>query len=135
MSQEWIISHFSSITGWEVVSAYTEDWPRVAAFASYRGNNVIESFQVYLDRTIADDIAFCIYRGHRETRQLDVISLYSEWLTCGSSLMYLYLHERVIHQFGYLQIILSPLSEFSPSTFHRRDLAAILEDFKSHLVP
>lgn len=97
----WIITHFLRISGWELVPNYTDDWPRAATFA-LRGNQAIESFQVYLDRHVTDDIALCPYDGHCETRQVDIFSLYSGWLTCGLALMYVYLPERVMHQFRYL---------------------------------
>lgn len=89
---------------------------------------------MYLDRTLVDDIAFYPYRGHYETRQLDIISLYSGWMTCGLALIYLYLPERVMRQFVYLQIILRHPSEFVPPTIHCRDLDVIFDDFKSHLI-
>lgn len=49
--------------------------------------------------------------------------------------MYPYLSEQVMHQFGYLKIILRPPHEYAPPSVPRRDLQAILNDFESHLIP
>ena len=49
--------------------------------------------------------------------------------------MYLHLPEQVMHQYGYLQIISRPPSKSALLTVRRRDLDAIVEDFKNHLVP
>lgn len=48
--------------------------------------------------------------------------------------MYHCLPKRVMCQFDYLHIISRPPHEFAPPDVHRRDLQAIFDDFKSHLV-
>lgn len=72
---------------------YIVDWPHVAAFAPYRGNQTIDPFQVYLDNLVIDNIAFGPYCSHHQTCQLDVILLCSGWLARGPGMMYVYLVE------------------------------------------
>lgn len=55
---------------------------------SLRGNQATDFFQVALDRIMVDDIIWMSYNNHRETRPLEVMTLYSGWLTCGFRLMY-----------------------------------------------
>lgn len=45
----------------------------------------------------------------------------------------MYLPERVMHQFGYLQVILRHPSKFVAPTIRRLDV--IFKDLDSHLVP
>lgn len=95
---------------------------------------MFETFIVSLGCMVLDEVCFCPYEGHRQTRPFDVISLYSGWMGYGTSLMYHYLPERVMRQFGYLQIILRPPYESAILGVCCRDLQEILDDFESNLV-
>ena len=46
----------------------------------------------------------------------------------------MYLLERVMYPFEYLQVILRHPSDYAPPTVHHRDLGVILEDLDSHVV-
>lgn len=95
----WILQHFSRISDWKNVLTYSKDMSRATAFSSLRGNQTIESFKVYLDRLVVEDMHFNNYVDHRETRPFDKIVLYSSWLTCGSRLTSPHVPECVMRQF------------------------------------
>ncbi|CAK8568848.1 unnamed protein product [Lathyrus sativus] len=103
----------SYITGFEIVSAYDEDWPHTFAFISCMRNGAVEPFRVSLERMVPNDICFFPYEGHCQTCSFDVISLYSSLAAC----------------------ILRPPYEADHLGVYRRDLGAILDDFERRLVP
>lgn len=114
---------------------YTEDWPCACTFARYRGNQTIESFRVFIDRTVVYDICFFLYKRYLQTRPLEDIAFCFRWLTCGSCLMYPHLPEQIIRQFKFLQTIPRPPFLSAPSTVCNKDLYVILDDFYNHPVP
>lgn len=65
--QAWILQHFFHISGWAGVPTYTKDMSRATAFALLRGNQMTDSFRVYLDRLVAEEIHFKSYITHRKT--------------------------------------------------------------------
>lgn len=94
--QVWILQHFPCIFDWASVSTYTEDISCATAFSSIIGNQTTESFRVYLDRLVIEDINFNNYVDHHETRPFQEIVLYSGWLVCESRLTNPHLLECVI---------------------------------------
>lgn len=84
---------------------------------------------------VAEDIHSHMYVDHRETRPLDDIVFYSEWLACGSCAMYPHLPERVMRQFDYIQFVLKHPSEYASPAMTWRDMGAMHHDYLNHLVP
>lgn len=74
--------------------------PHASASVPLRGNQETESYRVYLDCLVVEDITVCSYVTHDDRCPFDDIALYSGWLACGSSLTYPRLSERVMQQFG-----------------------------------
>lgn len=80
---------------------YTRDWPRACTFAPYIRNQAIESFCVFIDISVADDICFFLYDDHCQNCPLDDIAFYYGWLAYGLRLMYPHLFEWVMRKFGF----------------------------------
>lgn len=59
----------------------------LAPFSIFIRNHVIYPCRVFIDCTLSDDIYLCSYDDHHQTRPLDNITLYSEWLAYESRLM------------------------------------------------
>lgn len=78
------------------VATYTKDMPRAAAFVPLRKNQATESFRVYLDCLVAEDVYFNNYIDHRGMHPFDEIVLYYGLLTCGSHFTTPHLPERVM---------------------------------------
>ncbi|XP_058763616.1 uncharacterized protein LOC131637068 [Vicia villosa] len=100
-----------------------------------KGNDVVLSFRVYIDRTQHDDVVWMSYTTHRDTISFDHISLYSGWLAFGTNIMCRYFPERWMRQFGYVQIISRSSSEASLINIVRIEVNEIAANFKSRLVP
>lgn len=96
--------------------------PHATTFAPLRGNQATESFRVYLDRLVIDDMHFNNYVDYRETWPFDEIMLYSGWLACGSRLTAPHLHECVMCQFSYTQTILRDHVVFAPPALTHRQM-------------
>lgn len=62
--QEWILSHFHHIHGFECLLSYIEDYPCVCMYHPCRGNDVVKLFCVYIDQTEHDDIKWISYTSH-----------------------------------------------------------------------
>ncbi|CAL5198435.1 unnamed protein product [Lathyrus oleraceus] len=92
----WILQNFLHISGWASVPTYTENMLCATEFSLLKGNQSIESFRMYLECLVADDMHLNNYVYHRETRPFDDIVLYSGWLACGSRLTARHLPERVM---------------------------------------
>ncbi|GAU29856.1 hypothetical protein TSUD_379460 [Trifolium subterraneum] len=58
-----------------------------------------------LDRMEVDEVTFCPYEDHRQTRPFQDISWYSGWIMCGSAMLCPHLPERVLRQYGNVQAI------------------------------
>ncbi|XP_058726595.1 uncharacterized protein LOC131597955 [Vicia villosa] len=108
--------------------------PRDAMYLPHIGNQVVPPFQMYLDRTVHDDILWTPFEDHREIIPFDSISLYSEWLACGTDTMVGYLPELCMQQFGYVQTTLRSQTQVVRDTIARRDLDDIFEDWEQHMV-
>lgn len=67
----------ASSSSWFCVSAYYEDMLCAFSFSLLRGNQVTDSFRLYLDHLVAEDMHFNTYIDHRETRKFNDIVLYS----------------------------------------------------------
>lgn len=65
-SQEWILQHFPCLSGLACVDDYEEAFPRSCSFFTLEGNQTTESFWVYLNRNVGDDINFTPYGDHCE---------------------------------------------------------------------
>lgn len=85
-----------------------------------------ESYYVYLDFLIAENIHFHSYVTHRETRLLEDITFYSGWLACSSLMMYPHLPEPAMQQFDYMQYILRDPYAPAPPAMARRDVDIML---------
>ncbi|XP_050875986.1 uncharacterized protein LOC127079651 [Lathyrus oleraceus] len=107
----------------------------VTAFIPLRGNQVTESFRVYLDRLVAKDMHFHIYVDQRQTRPFDEIVLYSGWLPYKSHLTAPHLSECVMRKFGYTQIILRHPIVYAPLALIRRHIKDMFDDYDSHMIP
>lgn len=68
------------------------------------------------------------------THPLDDITFYSSWLTCGLRLMYPHMHERIMRQFGYMELVPSDSSQSAPPAMSRRDMDTMFHDYLNHLV-
>lgn len=78
--QAWILQHFLHISNWASVLTYSEDMLRTIAFSPLKGNRATDSFRVYLNHLVAEDMHFNSYVDHCETRPFDEILIYSGWL-------------------------------------------------------
>lgn len=74
--QAWILQHFPHIYRWASVETYTKDMMCATAFSPLRVNQTTESFKVYLDYLVVEDIHFNSYVDHRQTQPFNNIMLY-----------------------------------------------------------
>lgn len=100
----------------------------------HRGNDIVWSFRMYIDRTQHDEINWRPYTTHRDIFTLDPILFYSWWLACGRHMMWWYLPEECTRQFGYVNIILRSPFESASNSIVCRHLYDILADYEIHLV-
>src|SRR3954471_13638934 len=84
MFQSWIISYFSRIHGFHIDPVYVDAMPRAARYVLQWGNNAVEPYRGYLDRTMHDDITWRPFSDYTQIVPFDGISLYSGWLACGT---------------------------------------------------
>lgn len=99
-----------------------------------RGNQAIESFIMYLNRLVIEDMHFNNYVDHREMRPFDEILLYYGWLACGSFLIFPHLPECIMQQFSYTQTIHRHLVVSISPTMTRREMDGMFYEYLSHLV-
>ena len=95
----------------------------------------MESFRVYIDRLVHEDIHFSAYVDHRVTIPFDEVCLFTGWLACGMRKTAAYMPERVMRQFGFTQTIPRDPTVCAPPTVKRSDMDALFDDFEHHLVP
>ena len=82
-----------------------------------------------------EDIHFSAYTDHCETITFDEVSLFTGWLACGTRKTAAYMPERVMHQFGYTQMIPRYLVVCTPRTVKMREMDELFDDFENCLVP
>ncbi|XP_058746819.1 uncharacterized protein LOC131619772 [Vicia villosa] len=96
----WIISYFHRIHDFAIDPMYDDAMPRAARYVLQRGNNAMDPYRVYLDRTVHGDIYWTSFIDYRHAIPFDRIALYSGWLACGTITMVRCLPERCMRQFG-----------------------------------
>ncbi|KAI5416015.1 uncharacterized protein LOC127073444 [Lathyrus oleraceus] len=132
---DWVFQHFPRIFSWVSVETYIEDMPRATVFYPLRGNQVTESFKVYLDYLVSEDMHFNNYVDHRQMQSFDEIVLYSRWLAYGSHITAPHLPERVMRRFGYTHIIPRHHVVYAHSTLTCRQIDDMFDDYDSLLIP
>jgi hypothetical protein len=88
-----------------VESKYSHADPVAAKFCPFKGNKLPAGDRTKLDRMEVDEVTFCPYEDHRQTRPFEDISWYSGWIMCGSAMICPHLPERVLRQYGHVQSI------------------------------
>lgn len=107
---------------------------RASSFLPFKGDQEIESFNVYLDHLIVKDMDFNSYFNHRETQPFNEIVLYLGWLAYNSRLIFYHLPERIMRKFDYIQSILKHSIVSIPPAMTRRYINAIFDDYIIYLV-
>ncbi|CAJ2646660.1 protein MAIN-LIKE 1-like isoform X2 [Trifolium pratense] len=103
--QAWIMAHFKTFGGRFVDERYTHDNPYAARFLPLKGPKFPGQHRSALDTMRMDEVVFCPYEEHRQTRPFQDISWYTGWIMCGSAIINPHLPERVLRQFGHVQSI------------------------------
>ncbi|MCI32229.1 putative IMP dehydrogenase/GMP reductase, partial [Trifolium medium] len=84
---------------------YTHQDLVAAKFYPLKTGKFPKETRTVLDRMEVDEVTFCPYKDHRQTRPFQDISWYSGWIMCGSALICPHLPERVLRQYGHVQSI------------------------------
>ncbi|GAU21307.1 hypothetical protein TSUD_372010 [Trifolium subterraneum] len=84
---------------------YTNEDPVGAKYYPLKTGKWPYETRTSLDRMEVDEVTFCPYEDHRQTRPFQDISWYSGWIMCGSSMICPHLPERVLRQYGHVQSI------------------------------
>lgn len=83
---------------------------------------------------MVDDINWMSHDDHHETLPLEVMALYSGWITCESRIMLPYIPERVSQQFGYVKGIAKDPIDVAPPTDYHMDVDKIFAPYFNHVV-
>ncbi|MCI25722.1 putative IMP dehydrogenase/GMP reductase [Trifolium medium] len=84
---------------------YTNKDPVAAKFYPLKGPKLPDEHRTTLDCMEVDEVTFCPYEDHRQTRPFEDISWYTGRIMCGSAMICPYLPERVLRQYGHVQSI------------------------------
>lgn len=76
-----------------------------------------------------------MYDDQCQTHPLDDITFYFGGMTCGSCRIYPHLPERVMHPFGYLQVVPRDLFVLAPPTMGHKNVNVMYIDVYNHLLP
>jgi len=104
-------------------------YPRAMLFLPLSGLGTVDNYRNHLDALDLTRVVMAPYGEHRQAHQFERVSLYSGWLRFGDR-MVRYLPERVLHQFGWVQIIPRHPVESSPVDVN---LAEITNRFRTAL--
>ncbi|GAU25842.1 hypothetical protein TSUD_31060 [Trifolium subterraneum] len=101
----WVFAHFKRYGQRFLDENYTNEEPVGAKYYPLKTGKWPYETRTSLDRMEVDEVTFCPYEDHRQTRPFQDISWYSGWIMCGSSMICPHLPERILRQYGHVQSI------------------------------
>ncbi|GAU22781.1 hypothetical protein TSUD_142200 [Trifolium subterraneum] len=130
--QAWIMAHFNNLGMRYLDNNYTPEDPVAAKFVPLKGPKFPYEHRTTLDRMEVDEVTFCPYEDHRETRPFEDISWYTGWIMCGSAMICPYLPERVLRQYGHVQSIPRHPDVSAKAGMNRFSIAQTFSDYMTH---
>jgi len=126
----WFLAHFPKFYTVNPNPDYVENLPVAARWKLQKGHGEGVMYRSLLDRITFDDVCWRSYEEHMDFQAFEEVFKYSCWIMCGDRRVYRHLPDRVLRQYGYVQIVPRPptdVVELSPA-----EIVQAFVDFRTH---